>query len=374
MTVYIVSRGMPNKKYPLNGIFEFDQALALKKAGVDVVYLVLDYRSLLRLRKFGFYKSQVNNINVFYTSIPIGNIEHPLLNFFARKILKITCNLLRKNFGEPDIIHSHFLMISSLALEIKKEFKKPLIVTEHSSILNKKNISKRIYRIAKKTYLDSDLLLTVSSSLSKKIFEIFQIHSVVVPNIVNEEFITTKEYKNSANFIFTSVGTLNYNKGFDLLIDAFNLAKFPDNVYLQIIGDGEEKSNILKKISDLNLVNQIIIHGYKSRSDIHKIFMDSNVFVLASRSETFGVVYIEALLSGLPVIATKCGGPEDIVNHSNGKLISIENVIELKDSLIFMYNNFTKYNSKLISEDASLKFSSDRISKMLIDHYHSVIL
>jgi glycosyltransferase involved in cell wall biosynthesis len=373
MTVYIVSRGIPNHKYPLNGIFEFDQAIALKKAGVDVVYLVLDFRSILRLRKFGFYKSQVNNINVFYTSFPIGNIEKPLLNYFARKILKITCKLLRRHYNEPNIIHSHFLLISSLALEIKKEFKKPLVVTEHSSLLNNKIISNQIFKIAKKTYNNSNLLLTVSSSLSKKIFNTFKVHSVVIPNIVNEEFIPNTTTKNTNKFIFTSVGTLNYNKGFDLVIDAFKLAEFPNNVYLEIIGEGEEKSTLLKRIIDLNLVNQVKILGFKTRLEIHKKFLESNVFVLASRSETFGVVYIEALLSGLPIIATKCGGPEDIVNQLNGQLITIDNVNELKESMMFMYNNSYKYNSKLISEDASLKYSSNHISKQLIDHYKKVI-
>ena len=373
MTVYIVSRGLPNHKYPLNGIFEFDQALALKKAGVDIVYLVLDFRSILRLRKFGFYKSHVNGINVFYTSIPFGNIEHPILNHFARIILKFTCWLLKKNYKEPDIIHSHFLLISSLALEIKLFFNKPLVATEHSSLLNNESISDQLFKIAKKTYNNSDLLITVSNSLRKKIFNSFQIDSVVIPNIVNDQFITTSTYRNKNEFIFISVGTLNHNKGFDLLIDAFNLASFPNNVYLEIIGEGEEKHNLLKKISDLNLVNQVKITGYKTRFNIQRRFLKSNVFVLASRSETFGVVFIEAIMSGLPVIATKCGGPEDIVNQSNGKLVPINDINELKESLKFMYTNSNKYNTKLISEEASLKFSPNSISSKLIDEYLKII-
>jgi glycosyltransferase involved in cell wall biosynthesis len=373
MTVYFVTRGVPDKKYPLNGIFEFDQALALTKAGIDIVYLVLDFRSILRFRKLGFYKSKVKNINVFYTSIPFGNIEHPLLNHLARIILKFTCWLLKKNYKEPDIIHSHFLLISSLALEIKLYFNKPLVATEHSSLLNNESISDQLYKIAKKTYNNSDLLITVSNSLRKKIFNSFQIDSIVIPNIVNDQFITTRTYRNINEFIFISVGTLNHNKGFDLLIDAFNLASFPNNVYLEIIGEGEEKHNLLKKISDLNLVNQVKITGYKTRLNIHKRFLKSNVFVLASRSETFGVVFIEAIMSGLPVIATKCGGPEDIVNLSNGILVPINDINELKESLKFMYTNSNKYNTKLISEEVSLKFSPNSISSKLIDEYLKII-
>ena len=63
----------------------------------------------------------------------------------------------------------------------------------------------------------------------------------------------------------------------------------------------------------------------------------SNAFVLASRTETFGVVYIEALSQGLPVIATRCGGPESIVTSDNGLLVPIENIPELTKALLTLY-------------------------------------
>src|SRR5690606_12759224 len=88
-------------------------------------------------------------------------------------------------------------------------------------------------------------------------------------------------------FTFVSVGSLNYNKGFDVLINAFKKANFSQNVYLKIIGKGEEYNNLQKQINQLGLNNQVQLLGFMTRSKISGVMQESDVFVLASRSETF---------------------------------------------------------------------------------------
>ena len=75
-----------------------------------------------------------------------------------------------------------------------------------------------------------------------------------------------------------------------------------------------------------------------------------DAFVLASRAETFGVVYVEAMAAGLPVIATACGGPEDFVSEENGILIPADNEEKLTEALIEMYHMAHKYDKQAISE------------------------
>ena len=98
-----------------------------------------------------------------------------------------------------------------------------------------------------------------------------------------------------------------------------------------------------------------------------------DAFVLASRSETFGVVYIEALRSGLPVIATKCGGPEDFINETNGMLVPVNNIISLTGALQRMVVNIDKYNRKSISDDCLYKFAPDTIANQLFQIYTQII-
>ena len=100
----------------------------------------------------------------------------------------------------------------------------------------------------------------------------------------------------------------------------------------------------------------------------------SNAFVLASRTETFGVVYIEALSQGLPVIATRCGGPESIVTSDNGLLVPIENIPELTKSIAHpSTKNHAQYDPVRLRQDCLQQFGSRAIAQHLINTFQKVL-
>ena len=74
MKVFVISRGMPSEKYPLYGIFEFDQARALAESGVDTSMLVIDFRSNVYKRKYGLFSYERDGVKVFELSLPLGVI------------------------------------------------------------------------------------------------------------------------------------------------------------------------------------------------------------------------------------------------------------------------------------------------------------
>ena len=94
---------------------------------------------------------------------------------------------------------------------------------------------------------------------------------------------------------------------------------------------------------------------------------------MASQLETFGVVYIEAMSMGLPVIATICGGPEDFVNQSNGLLVPIDDVKALTNAIKFLYENYSNYDGIRISTECRHKFSSTTIVRQLTEVFEGVI-
>ena len=105
--------------------------------------------------------------------------------------------------------------------------------------------------------------------------------------------------------------------------------------------------------------------GHKSKQEIVALLQDSDIFVLPSQSETFGVAYIEALACGLPIIATDCGGPQDIVTNSNGILIPINDQQALEQAIIQMTSNLSSYNHESIAEDCQNRFSSNNVAKQI---------
>ena len=98
-----------------------------------------------------------------------------------------------------------------------------------------------------------------------------------------------------------------------------------------------------------------------------------DAFVLASRRETFGVVYIEAMAAGLPVIATRCGGPEDFVTEENGILIPVDDAAALTDAMEHMMLHRREYDSASISADIRRKFAPETIAARLTDIYKTVL-
>lgn len=356
----------------MNGIFEMDQARALASVGQKVCFLALDFRPFWIIRKWGLFHSKDNNLDIFRLSIPIGRYKKsiPILQFILLQAYKH----ITKKIGKPDIVHAHFYFMTVIAAILKQKYKLPIVATEHSSALNYdfNKIKQRDLQLYKQSFKTADYILSVSPSLQKSINNRFGYNSEVVYNVVNTNIFKFCKRKRSEKFTFLSIGSLQKRKGFDLLITAFYKAGFDSNVFLNIIGEGDEQEYLQQTIDKYNLSEQIKLLGKKSRFEIYENMKKSDTFVLASRGETFGVVYIEAMSTGLPVIATICGGPENFITKEDGILIDADNLESLTDALLHMKNNAYSYDFKKISENCSLNFSEKSIATQLIKNYKIV--
>jgi glycosyltransferase involved in cell wall biosynthesis len=102
-------------------------------------------------------------------------------------------------------------------------------------------------------------------------------------------------------------------------------------------------------------------------------YRDCDAFILVSRAETFGVVYVEALASGKPVIATRCGGPEAIVHEGNGLLVPIGDVPAIASAMVKMACNSDRYVAEKIRSDFMKRFSGPAVVGQLLALYRSVL-
>ena len=372
MKIAIISRGMPSPEYPLNGIFEFDQAKALAKKGIDVAFVAIDFRAFSYKRKYGLLQYDSEGVQVFELSLPI-NVYRKAIPLLQRLLL-IPFKAMLKSFGQPDIVHAHFYSIAAIASILKKKYSIPFVITEHSSKLNKPagQISDLDKRLAAKAYKSCDQLISVSETLRKNILQNFQHNSIVIPNMVdNQCFQYLGKTKDETPFVFVSVGNLIPIKAFDQLIEAFSRVK--ENAKLYIIGDGPEHEKLENLIKKLQLGSHVELLGRLTRDEINKVFQKSHVFVLPSQSETFGVSYIEAMYAGLPVIATRCGGPESFVNDSNGLLVPVNDIVSLAQTMHKIRQNYHDYNPKQISDNCITKYSPKVIADKIIEAYSNIL-
>lgn len=367
-----VSRGYPTDDYKTLGIFEFDQAKAIAALGHKVIFVSLDLRSFRRKRKWGYEKFEKDNVCVYGMNIPLGNVPDKILSFFYEWSLKKLYIKIVREQGDIAVMHAHFPDLSYAAAKLKEQEQLPLIVTEHSSQINKSVIEKNVFRKAQFAYDHADAVIAVSPSLAKVIKEKFSIDAVYIPNIVDTE---TFRYEPQAalkdsSFRFVSTGRLLRMKRMDMTIRAFGKAfKDKEDASLKIFGEGPERDVLQKLIQESGLGKQVVLAGVKSRTDISEELNKSDCFVLASQSETFGVAYIEALATGTPVIATRCGGPETFITADNGILVNVDNEQELEKSMVYMYANRGRYIPAAISEETIKLFGPANVASQIIEVY-----
>jgi glycosyltransferase involved in cell wall biosynthesis len=373
MFVLVVGRGYPSKKYILNGVFEFDQARALKDNDCKIVYAFVDLRSIRRWRKWGIEHFKKDGVDICGINVPCGRFPRQLLDRIGIYYFKYLYKRICEEYGKPDLIHAHFLSNGYYVANLIEDIQTKFIITEHSSNLHKNDIKKINLKRASFAYKKANEVLAVSPSLVKNIERKLNFKATFVPNIVDTKIFEFCEKEETKEFRVVSVGGLTANKRMDLLIEAFAVFANKTEAKLTIFGEGAERRKIEKLIEKLNMSGKVFLKGLCSRAEISKEMSNSDLFVLVSRAETFGVAYIEAMSSGLPVIATKSGGPEIFVNNSNGILIPVDDLEATVKAIRWMYENINKYNSSEISRKTKEMFSPGNISSQLIDLYEQTV-
>jgi len=411
---------IPSEQYvpqerPLEGIFQKDQAEILKenKHKIGVISVSVKYSTfmlfkalvfkLLRIKikndlkkkSFTFIFKTLINKNLFLkkhikkeviNNIPVFRIETYYKLFLSdnneyKGWLQggyIAFLEYVKKFGKPDIIHAHNMVYAGvLASKIKQKHKIPIIVTEHSSYYVRKLYSNFILKKINNSFKYIDEFLVVSDSLGVYLKEKFIVLEkfVFFPNVLDNIFIKTPFAKLSKKeaFVFVNVGVFIAIKGQADLIKAFSLKfKGQENVNLKIIGGGELRDDLINLANEQGVGKQVDILEQLTRKQIIEVLDKSDVFVFSSKYETFGVAVIEALSRGLPVVSTKSGGPESIINNDNGVLVE-KNINALADGMLFMKNSYTSFDKDKIIEDCKLNYGKTAFYKRIMNIYTKLL-
>ena len=239
---------------------------------------------------------------------------------------------------------------------------------EHNHPHGDKVIMKRLRNSCK--YLDK--LVVVSRDLKHIYSEDFKNNDIkcqveYIPNFLEK---LPKKINKLDNKNIISVGRLEPEKGFLDLVSVFKLIELKDGeVYLNLVGDGSQKDKIFKNIVDNNISRKVKMPGYLDFEELNKLYEETSLYLMTSYTESFGLVLIEAMSHGIPVIAFSCAeGAKELINNGvNGYLINNRNEHEMADRAVKLLNNPDKL--KELGENArttALKYSKDEVKKMWI--------
>ncbi|MGL5357205.1 MAG: glycosyltransferase [Cetobacterium sp.] len=305
---------------------------------IEVIYLNLDDNIF-------FYEKIVNITKAFYMFLKLYKV-------FNKKKIDNNTNVIGMNLG---VSRDFFLLL----LRCKFNFK--MIDTQHGE-LNYENRIATFFKI--QVFKKLDYYIVLNKSMYKDAKNILKLNNVKI--IYN--FISKKENNNEVIKIGNralSIGRLSEEKGSDLLIDIWEkVIEKNKNLHLTIVGDGPLMPLIKEKIKKKKLQDNIELIG--SALDVEKFYSSSDIFLLTSRTEGFGLVLLEAMQNGLPIVAFDCptGPRELIVDKENGYLIKCfeiekyaEKVLEIfedKEEYIKISNK-NKIKSKLFSPTSIIK-------------------
>ena len=276
---------------------------------------------------------------------------------------------------KPDIIHVHTPgTLGVMGMRFAERYKIPLIGTYHTYLpdflicilpnkkidkSDKKYLSKKIvWKLSNRLYNKCDLV-TVPSESMKEVLEKNGLKTRVISlsNGLNLDEFSSKEKYNS-NCRLLHVGRISYEKSVDIIIKSVGILskEFPD-ISLSLVGEGPALKSLKLLTKELEIEKNIHFLGFVEHSKLSSVYKEHDIFITASTIETQGVVILEAMASGLPIIGVnKLAIPDCVKNNINGYITTPFDETEMAEKIKILYLDsklreaFGRQSAELVKE------------------------
>lgn len=282
-----------------------------------------------------------------------------------------------------DLIHAHFSYPDGVAgAWLGRRFGVPVVVTEHAPWRGWMDKRPLVRRQTLSVSPDIAYYVAVSHSLRETMADFLGTSERIriIPNGVESALFTpAADGTYDANQILF-VGFLNHNKGVDILFRAVRLLwQRRPQVRLLLAGGNfyrnarRQEDRVRRLAEELQLGDRVRFLGPQPPREVARLMRQSALLVLPSRAESFGAVLVEALACGTPVLATRCGGPEDIVTDEVGVLVPAEDPVALADGMDRILRERQRYCPARLRSYALEHFSWEEVARKTVDLYHEAL-
>ena len=239
------------------------------------------------------------------------------INNYALVAKKIATN---NNF---QVIHAHDWLTFPAAIAAKKISEKPLIVHVHSTDFDRSggNINPDIYAIEKQGMNEADQIIVVSNLIKNRLVKQYQIPAKKITTIYNaiepeRNVLRTLKTRNKKHKIVTFLGRITIQKGPEYFVEVARLViERLKNVHFVMAGNGEMWEKIIELCAYYGIGNRFHFTGFLNSSEVNEMFNRSNLFIMPSVSEPFGIVPLEAMQANVPVIISLQSGVSEIIRN-----------------------------------------------------------
>ena len=383
LTMHILE--IPSFFTPYGGEFCLDQAMALKAQGHEVRILsnvqlgvTIGLKGFLSL-PFRRYEHQRDGITVcqsFQRGIPMT------VRWNVRRWVQIVCDMFddyTDKYGRPDILHAHCSKWGGYAaMLISRKYQIPYVITEHlSRLVFEKEFGpapSHAWQIPllREAYENANLVIPVSEELVDNISCYFgkAYRWQAVSNTIDVDYFhyQPRESLSDRPFRFCCLANFWPLKGYDVLLPAFRQLKEAGlDVELHIAGRGTDSAACKAMLSE-----GVISHGLISRDDVRKLLYQSDALVLASRSEVQPLALLEAMSTGIPVVATECV-PQSLRIEEGCTIVPVDDSQALSDAMRQVMER-KDFDGVAVSESVSQLASPEVIGRRLTTLFNGLLV
>ena len=344
--------------YGGSGVVATELGLELSKRGHEVHFIT--YNQPVKLNLFN------NNIHYHEVIVP----DYPLFHYQPYELALSSKIVDMVQLHKIEILHVHYAIPHAYAAYMSKQMLKtrginlPIVTTLHGTDITLVGSHPYYKNAVEFSINNSDAVTSVSEDLKKDTLSYFSIEKniEVIPNFVDldkynnvDKNFNRNVLANDDEKIITHISNFRKVKRIDDVINSYNLINKKINSKLILLGDGPERIKAEKLCDELNLNDKVLFLG--ASNETAKILYLSDVFILASTTESFGLVALEAMASSVPVISTNSGGlPEVNKNGFSGYLSNVGDINTMANNAIKILED----SSRLLNFKKNAKLQANK--------------
>lgn len=386
MHLLVLPSWYPASPDDIKGVFFRDQVLALHAEGYRVGVIAPMLKSL---RAVYSRRNRSNSENFeIDEGIPTYRMHQwallprvPFGNYFIwRSVANRLLDRYLAEQGRPDVIHAHSAIYAgAVAGEWRSTLKVPVVLTEHSTAYARSVFRPWQLRLARLAAIAADERISVSPPLGTLLEEQLGKNAGPwrwVPNVVAPRFHREQplDLQSSREIRLLNLALMSDKKGQSDLLKGFARAfPNPSSVELWIGGDGPIRGRLKEEARSLDIGRRVRFLGMVPPDEVPGLLGVVDLMVVSSHYETFGVVAAEALMAGVPVVATQCGGPEYIVRDGDGLLVPPRSPDKLALALKEAVEQLENFDRAAIAARAWARFSGPAVVGQLGQLYRDIL-
>ena len=236
----------------------------------------------------------------------------------------VAAEVARQLEGQFDVIHAHDWLTYFAGIAAKRVSGKPLVVHMHATSFDRSssdNIDTRVYAIERAGMAAADRVIAVSNLTRNIVIEKYNIPAEKVVTVHNAVRFAEKENelpeRGVDDKIITFLGRITFQKGPDYFVEAAaKVLKRVPNVRFVMAGSGDLMNHVIRRVARLGIADRFHFTGFLKGDDVHKMFQLSDVYIMPSVSEPFGISPLEAMRANVPSIISKQSGVAEVLDYA----------------------------------------------------------